>query len=172
MVCLFGHKWNGCKCEKCNKTREEGHLFQKTNECLSICIVCGRISSNHKMKSGSMKSQKCIKCDEEFYAVKCLNNDDIKLIKFAISTLCHSDKITNEEKKEMHDAFEELFKDTTWYPEAALHTLCGAVTSLIYSGREKKGIYKVSPAKERACQDLRNKFNGIFGHGTVTLHKF
>lgn len=25
MACLFGHKWNGCKCTKCGKVRNEGH---------------------------------------------------------------------------------------------------------------------------------------------------
>jgi len=34
--CLFGHKWNGCKCEKCGKTRDEQHDL---NGCK--CKRCG-----------------------------------------------------------------------------------------------------------------------------------
>ena len=32
MFCLFGHKWNGCKCERCGKIRDEGHDFQEQSE--------------------------------------------------------------------------------------------------------------------------------------------
>ena len=37
MACLFGHKWDGCKCSKCGKTRNEGHVW---NDC--ICKKCGK----------------------------------------------------------------------------------------------------------------------------------
>ena len=37
MACLFGHKWNGCKCRKCGNTRDEGHVW---NGC--ICSICGK----------------------------------------------------------------------------------------------------------------------------------
>ena len=36
MACLFGHKWNGCKCEKCGKIRNEGHQPENDN-----CLLCG-----------------------------------------------------------------------------------------------------------------------------------
>jgi len=38
MACLLGHKWNGCKCEKCGKQRNENHLWQSGK-----CSICGRI---------------------------------------------------------------------------------------------------------------------------------
>lgn len=37
MACLFGHKWNGCKCEKCGKARDEQHAW---NGCK--CVKCGK----------------------------------------------------------------------------------------------------------------------------------
>ena len=44
MACLFGHKWNGCKCSKCGKTRDEGHIW---NGC--TCATCGKTQDNgHK----------------------------------------------------------------------------------------------------------------------------
>ena len=35
MACLFGHKWNGCKCTRCGKTRNEQHDWKgiKCNLC-------------------------------------------------------------------------------------------------------------------------------------------
>ena len=36
MACLFGHQWNGCKCEKCGKTRDVNHPWDGCK-----CTVCG-----------------------------------------------------------------------------------------------------------------------------------
>ena len=40
MSCLFGHKWNGCKCSKCDKTRNEQHTWANDNG-IAHCSVCG-----------------------------------------------------------------------------------------------------------------------------------
>lgn len=38
--CMVGlHKWNGCKCERCCKVRDEGHNWSKDCE---ICCRCGK----------------------------------------------------------------------------------------------------------------------------------
>ena len=43
MICLFGHKWDGCKCTKCGKTRDEGHVFATApGSCTPKCIKCGK----------------------------------------------------------------------------------------------------------------------------------
>ena len=43
MACLFGHKWNGCKCEICGKTRDEGHDFRLVDDkCMEKCVICGK----------------------------------------------------------------------------------------------------------------------------------
>ncbi len=39
VMCLFGHKWNGCKCERCRKTRDEQHDWDL---CKGICKRCGK----------------------------------------------------------------------------------------------------------------------------------
>lgn len=39
MTCLFGHKWDGCKCTKCGKTRDEGHDWDL---CKGVCKICGK----------------------------------------------------------------------------------------------------------------------------------
>ena len=50
MACLFGHKWSGCKCEKCGKTRDEYHKYspyinnhnhlRSGNDCVERCDIC------------------------------------------------------------------------------------------------------------------------------------
>lgn len=37
MNCLFGHRWDGCKCKRCGRTREKKHDW---NGC--VCRRCGR----------------------------------------------------------------------------------------------------------------------------------
>ena len=29
LSCIFGHKWNGCTCERCGEVRNEGHEYTK-----------------------------------------------------------------------------------------------------------------------------------------------
>lgn len=41
MACLFGHKWQGCKCSKCGATRDEGHQWKRIEELgFELCTVC------------------------------------------------------------------------------------------------------------------------------------
>ena len=48
MACLFGHKWNGCTCGKCGKTRDKEHNFQPGGEeCLFRCTICGKEKTEH-----------------------------------------------------------------------------------------------------------------------------
>ena len=37
MACLFGHKWNGCKCEVCGKVRDAAHSWDGC-----VCKTCGK----------------------------------------------------------------------------------------------------------------------------------
>lgn len=45
LSCIFGHKWNGCTCERCGEVRNEGHEYTKftphNKECVGHC-KCGR----------------------------------------------------------------------------------------------------------------------------------
>ena len=51
MACLFGHKWNGCKCSKCGKTRDEQHSWKGCK-----CEACGK-TQNH-----NWDGCKCVNC--------------------------------------------------------------------------------------------------------------
>ncbi|MGA2986077.1 MAG: HEAT repeat domain-containing protein [Terriglobia bacterium] len=53
--CLLGkHKWGGCKCTACGKTRREGHDWDK--DCKK-CVRCGAIGygEGHKWNGGDCK---------------------------------------------------------------------------------------------------------------------
>ncbi len=62
MACLFGHKWNGCKCTKCGKTRNEGH---ELNFC--TCRICGaKLNENHDWQPVENKcAERCSVCRKE-----------------------------------------------------------------------------------------------------------
>ena len=46
--CIFGHKWDGCKCERCGQLRDEGHRFEyyyynySREKCCGQCERCGK----------------------------------------------------------------------------------------------------------------------------------
>lgn len=82
MACLFGHKWNGCKCDKCGKVRDEQHDWDlcrgKCNRCGKTrdeqhdwdgckCKRCGTTrNTGHELQTvpgeESTKKMKCMKC--------------------------------------------------------------------------------------------------------------
>jgi len=55
MACFFGHKWNGCKCSKCGKTRDEKHEW---NGCK--CSKCGKERDEQHDWNGC----KCSRCSK------------------------------------------------------------------------------------------------------------
>ncbi len=38
IACLFGHKWDGCRCARCGLQRNEGHDWDL---CKGVCLKCG-----------------------------------------------------------------------------------------------------------------------------------
>ena len=62
MGCLLGHKWNGCKCSKCGKLRDEAHDW---NGC--ICKICGKTrAEGHKYEATATACvEKCSICGAE-----------------------------------------------------------------------------------------------------------
>ena len=56
---LFGHKWNGCKCEKCGNTRNEQHNFVLSQgKCTEKCDICGQDGKTNHNWNGC----KCTVC--------------------------------------------------------------------------------------------------------------
>ena len=56
MACLFGHKWNGCKCEHCGKTRDEQHDWDL---CKGVCKRCGKTQPEDHDWWGVCKCNRC-----------------------------------------------------------------------------------------------------------------
>ena len=60
--CLFGHKWNGCKCEKCGETRDEGHNYLAVDgKCIEKCSICNKERNVEHIWNGC----KCERCGEK-----------------------------------------------------------------------------------------------------------
>jgi hypothetical protein len=50
--CLFGHQWNGCKCERCGALRSTGHAFEWAKDRRrEVCSVCGKEREKPKLRS-------------------------------------------------------------------------------------------------------------------------
>ena len=77
--CLFGHKWNGCKCSKCGKLRDEQHDWDlckgQCKRCIKTqaaqhdwngcnCSGCG--VQRHEWVDG-----KCSRCGKSLVCEKC-----------------------------------------------------------------------------------------------------
>ena len=50
---IFGHKWNGCKCERCSETRDEQHDWDGCK-----CSRCGKLQDEQHSWSGC----RCSRC--------------------------------------------------------------------------------------------------------------
>ena len=60
MACIFGHKWDGCKCTKCGETRNEEHNWEgaKCKRCGDMrCEKCGTTKKQLEKESTAQKKQ-------------------------------------------------------------------------------------------------------------------
>lgn len=58
MACFFGHKWNGCKCERCNMVRDEQHDWDL---CKGKCKRCHKVCDEEHDWDGC----KCLRCGKK-----------------------------------------------------------------------------------------------------------
>jgi uncharacterized protein (DUF983 family) len=48
LPCMFGHKWNGCTCERCGTVRDAHHqMVSVPGECTQRCAICGKTGKTH-----------------------------------------------------------------------------------------------------------------------------
>ena len=87
LMCIFGHKWNGCKCDRCGKIRDEQHDWDL---CKGKCKRCGKTQAVQHEWNGC----KCKKCGKERHDWK-----DFKCI------ICGMNKsgVRNEEVQKIND---------------------------------------------------------------------
>jgi|GEM_PF-5477811 len=67
LKCLFGHKWDGCRCAKCGKKRDQNHSWVNVNgKCEKYCAICGRIETvPHTFKKVNLTCEEhCANCGE------------------------------------------------------------------------------------------------------------
>ena len=91
LKCILGHKWNGCKCERCGETRDQEHRWDgckcticgitRDEEhdwdlCKGVCRICGKTQPiQHEMDGCRCKrcgkeqhkweGNQCIRCGKE-----------------------------------------------------------------------------------------------------------
>ena len=67
------HSWDGCKCSKCGKTKDENHSWDGCQ-----CTNCGSISD--KDHTWALKSCRCTKCGKDFEneLVSFINSSEIR----------------------------------------------------------------------------------------------
>ncbi|MCL2002938.1 MAG: hypothetical protein FWG72_02905 [Oscillospiraceae bacterium] len=70
MACLFGHKWDGCKCKKCGRIRDEQH--ERDFLCKGECKRCGkRCKIQHDLEGCKCKNCGSEKHDHRYAPDKC-----------------------------------------------------------------------------------------------------
>jgi len=66
LKCLFGHRWIGCKCERCGKTQDitlEHKFVVVDGKCIEKCTICGKeIPLIHKCKFVAVDGKCIVKC--------------------------------------------------------------------------------------------------------------
>lgn len=136
MACLFGHKWNGCKCTRCGKTRDEGHNWNgctcaicgKTRDeghdwkptkdkCVQVCSRCGRKKSSHQLD----EKGRCTICRESFVPWTAFSKDELDLFVKAVGykRLTASDR----DKQKYDDLLSSLLSDTDFIRKSDLQEL-------------------------------------------------
>ena len=88
MACLFGHKWNGCKCDKCGKIRNEQHIMDL---CTGNCKRCRTKIQNEQHDWNGCKCKKCYRTRDEQHDWQ-----------GSVCALCGK-QITNEEVENLTD---------------------------------------------------------------------
>ncbi len=136
MACLFGHKWNGCKCTRCGKirdeghawngctcticgkSRDEGHVWKPTkNACVQVCSRCGRQKSNHQLDEKGC----CTVCKEVFVPKIAFSKEEFDLIIKAVGFK----KLTapGRDKEKYDQLLGSLLADPVYFRRADLQEL-------------------------------------------------
>ncbi len=73
---IMGHKWKGCKCERCGKQRDQEHDYRPCEgSCYKVCSICGR-KKTPEFNDHKWNGCKCSVCGlvrnsgHEFHRVK------------------------------------------------------------------------------------------------------
>ena len=118
MACFFGHKWEGCTCRKCGKTRDQLHDYQKVpdkceekcsrcgktrpiehsfvlmkDKCFEKCKRCGELREKHEYKNGF-----CVRCGQQSptpFELFDLNQQEMEATRKALEIATSANKDAN-----------------------------------------------------------------------------
>jgi hypothetical protein len=167
LKCLFGHKWNGCKCKHCGITRDEGHQYETVfGKCFDKCKICGKERVAHNTVQG-----KCNTCGKYILKDILSEADDIFVTQiFTLFTECELRLSTSEITKFlqiMHDYIkntgldaDEILVLSQYCIDSAKHLLSPdavskvAGTKSIYSGFTQEKLMSISGAYSKLSVKL------------------
>jgi len=115
--CLFGHKWNGCKCERCGAKRNTEHKYIPVEgNCMEKCSLCGKPRSiEHKWNGckceqcGATRDEghliengKCSICGIKILSIDSFTSDEISMIAVTMAIAQAAGKQFGERDTERH----------------------------------------------------------------------
>ncbi|MDR2180105.1 MAG: hypothetical protein LBP21_07330 [Synergistaceae bacterium] len=83
LTCMFGHKWNGCTCEKCGTVRDAHHrMVSVPGDCTQQCAICGKIgeTKHHYKRDLETGEYICVVCGANKHDEDREKSKDTKLI--------------------------------------------------------------------------------------------
>ena len=135
MACIFGHKWDGCKCTKCGQTRDE----------------------SHNVKNGT-----CVICNKHFVTMSSFTSEEIILLGVAMGTLSGLLKEQGNATPQF-DRLSSMFKDSLadtsnkWISQEDMQFINAA--SAMYL--EAIGLQNLSPKEEQLWLSLVDKYSRL-----------
>ena len=164
MACLFGHKWNGCKCSKCGKTRDEHH---KWDLCKGKCSICGKTQNEQHDWNGC----KCSRCgatrDEqhEWDGCKCnrcgMTRDEQHNWKGCMCFRCYKKRDENHIHKNQYCACGNCGKLTPQLEEIVNQLIAIFPKNHLDDRTESEAFNKNILDKVRSIGEMLNKEGGL-----------
>ncbi len=158
-ACIFGHKWNGCKCERCGVTRDEQHDWDGCK-----CRRCGKVRDEQHDWNGCI----CLRCGQK--------RDEQHKWNGFVCSLCGKKRSVNEITDQSTIA--DILINDDQLPSSMLVPLMRRVTdqSILISIAEKAKVGFFTPkilAVEKITDQpylikvARNDINSIYGRAAA-----
>jgi len=157
MGCLF-HKWDGCKCLKCEETRDEGHIWK---ECK--CDKCGKIRDGfHNWVDDGKGIVQCSLCETKMINLDYFELDAEKRGIIALLSRGVLMKL-NINEIEVQDKLAESIKKGLIYPDNSFNVFLVSVK--VYKNTFKEESDKIPEEKYRQIFAKANEINNKLSLG-------
>ena len=100
--CLFGHKWDGCKCVNCDTTRDEWHNWLIVEgKCIEKCSICGK---ERRIENKNILCEAVAKITDQKILIDVAKNDEDEIVRsIAIRQLTDQDVLADIAKNETNN---------------------------------------------------------------------